>query len=174
MRIDANRNNAPLLAVIMNAGVNPAGISIDNLGKPWTSAISSNEAVRINPVTNVVDVDSNNNPVRTSLGASASAYNYGDMTGTFGGAAVVAAVAGVNAVAGVTVAVDVAFVTAVIAGSVEAVVAVIVAVSVFSADPAVVCAYVPWKCVWCFIRRCRHCRHWFHHSSEGELASDAR
>ena len=44
------------------------------------SCISSNEAIRVNPVTNTVDT-MNGAQVRTFIGTGASAYNYGDMTG---------------------------------------------------------------------------------------------
>ncbi|MFY7873400.1 MAG: hypothetical protein ACOVQL_13635 [Limnohabitans sp.] len=56
-------------------------MSIDNMGKPWATSITSCEAVRINPTTNAIDTDSNGNQVRTYLGPSAYPYNYGDMTG---------------------------------------------------------------------------------------------
>ena len=67
---------------VWGAGQAPAGVSIDNLGKPWATSITSCEAVRLNPTTNAVDLDSNGNQVRTYLGAGAYPYNYGDMTGT--------------------------------------------------------------------------------------------
>ena len=67
-----------------NAGQAPAGVSIDNMGKPWATSITSCEAVRINPTTNAIDTDSNGNQVRTYLGPSAYPYNYGDMTGICG------------------------------------------------------------------------------------------
>jgi hypothetical protein len=70
---------------VWNAGQAPAGVSIDNLGKPWATSITSCEAVRLNPTTNAVDLDSNGNQVRTYLGAGAYPYNYGDMTGTSSG-----------------------------------------------------------------------------------------
>jgi hypothetical protein len=81
IRVNANYDHAPFVAVIWNAGLAPAGVSIDNMGKPWTTSISSHEAVRLNPVTNAVDTNEQGNPVRVYLGANASPYNYGDMTG---------------------------------------------------------------------------------------------
>ncbi len=77
VRFDGGGN---ALAVIVG-GANPSGVSIDNLGKPWISCISENNAIRINPVTNVIDVFGSGAIAKTDIGSLASAYNYGDMTG---------------------------------------------------------------------------------------------
>ena len=86
IRVDANFDHAPVIAVVWDCGAAPAGVSIDNAGKPWATAISSCEAIRINPTTNLVDRDSNGNQVRVNLGPGAYPYNYGDMTGALRGA----------------------------------------------------------------------------------------
>ena len=87
IRFDANQLGATtasqiIIAVIGSVGSNPTGISIDNLGRPWATCLSSNEAIRINPASNTIDVDGSGNQIRVSIGAGASAYNYGDMTGS--------------------------------------------------------------------------------------------
>lgn len=43
-------------AIVHNVGRNPAGVSIDNQGFPWATCISSDEAIKIDPVRSVLQV----------------------------------------------------------------------------------------------------------------------
>ncbi len=66
-------NDGPLLATIP-VGAYPTGVAVDATGKVWVTNYSSDNAMRINPATNQVDLT-------VYLGAGAQPYNYSDMTG---------------------------------------------------------------------------------------------
>ncbi|GEM_PF-3404355 len=56
-------------------GWQPTGVAIDARGKVWITNLDSDNAMRIDPATNTVDLV-------VDLGAGAGPYNYSDMTGT--------------------------------------------------------------------------------------------
>ena len=66
-------NDGRLLATIP-VGQFPTGVAVDAAGKVWVTNYSSDNAMRINPATNQVDLT-------VYLGAGAQPYNYSDMTG---------------------------------------------------------------------------------------------
>jgi YVTN family beta-propeller protein len=53
----------------------PTGVAVDGAGKVWVTNYSSDDVMRIDPATNLVDLT-------VSLGAGAAPYNYSDMTGS--------------------------------------------------------------------------------------------
>ena len=67
-------NNGNLMAVI-SVGVTPTGVAVDGNGNVWVTNLGSDNAMRINPATNVVDLT-------VELGTGAGPYNYSDMTGS--------------------------------------------------------------------------------------------
>ncbi len=69
-RLDNNGNIVTTVAV----GSMPTGVAVDAAGKVWVTNYNSNNAMRINPATNLVDLT-------VDLGAGAAPYNYSDMTG---------------------------------------------------------------------------------------------
>ncbi|MBM3945989.1 MAG: hypothetical protein FJ315_01130 [SAR202 cluster bacterium] len=68
-------DNAGAVVAVLATGATPTGVSVDAAGKVWATNLSSNDASRIDPSTNSVDLT-------VSLGAGAGPYNYGDMTGS--------------------------------------------------------------------------------------------
>jgi hypothetical protein len=69
-RLDSNGN----VIASIDVGTEPTGISVDKAGKVWVTNRFSDNAMRINPATNQVDLT-------VDLGAGAEPYNYSDMTG---------------------------------------------------------------------------------------------
>lgn len=67
-------NSGSLLATI-SVGMVPTGVAVDAAGKVWVTDQYSNDARRIDPATNLVDLT-------VSLGSGAGPYNYSDMTGS--------------------------------------------------------------------------------------------
>jgi DNA-binding beta-propeller fold protein YncE len=67
-------NNGNILASI-NVGDTPTGVAVDAAGKVWVTNGSSDNAMRINPATNLVDLT-------VFLGDGSDPYNYSDMTGS--------------------------------------------------------------------------------------------
>jgi len=67
-------NNGAFLTTI-TVGNNPTGVAVDGKGKVWVTNLGSDSAMRIDPLTNTVDLTVN-------LGAGAGPYNYSDMTGS--------------------------------------------------------------------------------------------
>jgi hypothetical protein len=63
-----------LLAAI-TVGDTPTGVAVDGAGKVWVTNYGSSDVMRINPLTNLVDLT-------VSLGEGAYPYNYSDMTGS--------------------------------------------------------------------------------------------
>ncbi|MEN8177276.1 MAG: hypothetical protein ABFS39_01480 [Pseudomonadota bacterium] len=68
-------DNSGALQAVIPVGSNPTGIAVDAAGKVWVTNLGSDNAMRIDPATNTVDLT-------VSLGAGASPYNYSDMTGS--------------------------------------------------------------------------------------------
>jgi len=66
-------NEGDLLASIP-VGNTPTGVAVDALGKIWVTNLGSDNAMRIDPATNKVDLT-------VPLGPGAGPYNYSDMTG---------------------------------------------------------------------------------------------
>jgi streptogramin lyase len=66
-------NDGNIKAVIPVGDV-PTGVAVDSHGKVWVTNLSSNNAMRIDPATNTVDLT-------VDLGPNAGPYNYSDMTG---------------------------------------------------------------------------------------------
>jgi YVTN family beta-propeller protein len=71
------RLNAATGAVIatINVGGQPTGVAVDSNGKVWVTNLDSDNAQRIDPATNMVDLT-------VFLGNDADPYNYSDMTGS--------------------------------------------------------------------------------------------
>lgn len=67
-------NDGSLLAIIA-VGTTPTGVAVDAAGKVWVTNFSSNNVMRIDPATNLVDLT-------VDLGPGAGPYNYSDMTGS--------------------------------------------------------------------------------------------
>jgi len=67
-------NNGVFITAIP-VGVTPTGLAVDAAGKVWVTNLSSDNVMRIDPATNLVDLT-------VSLGAGAGPYNYSDMTGS--------------------------------------------------------------------------------------------
>ncbi len=53
----------------------PTGVAVDAAGKVWVTNLGSNNAMRIDPSTNLVDLT-------VDLGANSAPYDYSDMTGS--------------------------------------------------------------------------------------------
>ena len=70
-------NDGTILNTI-GVGATPTGLSVDSNGKVWVTNFSSNNVMRINPLTNAVDLT-------IDLGPGATPYNYSDMTGSVSG-----------------------------------------------------------------------------------------
>ena len=68
-------SNAGVLKATIGVGGTPTGASVDASGKVWVSVYAADNAVRIDPATNAIDLV-------VSLGAGARPYTYGDMTGS--------------------------------------------------------------------------------------------
>ncbi len=68
-------NNAGVLQNIINVGSMPTGVAVDSNGKVWVTNYNSSSLMRIDPVTNLIDLT-------VELGSGANPYNYSDMTGT--------------------------------------------------------------------------------------------
>jgi len=66
--------NAGALAVTIPVGSEPTGVAVDAGGNVWVTNLGSDNAMRIDPSTNSVDLT-------VDLGAGAAPYNYSDMTG---------------------------------------------------------------------------------------------
>lgn len=66
-------NNGNLLATIP-VGSQPTGVAVDAYGKVWVTNLGTDNAMRIDPATNLVDLT-------VHLGGGAYPYNYSDMTG---------------------------------------------------------------------------------------------
>jgi streptogramin lyase len=66
-------NDGTQVAVIP-AGNTPTGVAVDAAGKIWVTNLGSDNAMRIDPATNSVDLT-------VYLGAGSAPYNYSDMTG---------------------------------------------------------------------------------------------
>ncbi|MCU0503409.1 MAG: hypothetical protein MUC51_16935 [Anaerolineae bacterium] len=67
-------NNGVLQATVP-VGNQPTGVAVDRAGKVWVTNLGSDNAMRIDPATNGVDMT-------VSLGPGAGPYNYSDMTGS--------------------------------------------------------------------------------------------
>lgn len=68
-------DNAGALLATISVGSQPTGVAVDAAGKVWVTNLSSDDAMRIDPASNSVDLT-------VSLGAGAGPYNYSDMTGS--------------------------------------------------------------------------------------------
>ena len=68
-------NNDGSVAATIGVGSTPTGVAVDSAGKVWVTNYSSNNVMRIDPATNMVDLT-------VDLGPSANPYNYSDMTGS--------------------------------------------------------------------------------------------
>ena len=66
--------NQGAVAATIPVGESPTGAAVDAAGKVWVTNYDSDNAMRINPATNQVDLT-------VYLGAGAQPYNYSDMTG---------------------------------------------------------------------------------------------
>ena len=73
-QVDRLTNDGTLVAAIPVGGT-PTGVAVDAAGKVWVTNLGSDNAMRIDPATNAVDLT-------VDLGAGAAPYNYSDMTGT--------------------------------------------------------------------------------------------
>lgn len=67
--------NGGLLVNTIPVGSTPTGVAVDAAGKVWVTNLDSNDAMRIDPSSNTIDLTVN-------LGAGAGPYNYSDMTGS--------------------------------------------------------------------------------------------
>jgi hypothetical protein len=68
-------NNDGTLAATIPVGGQPTGVAVDANGKVWVTNLNSDNVMRINPATNLVDLT-------VELGPTADPYNYSDMTGS--------------------------------------------------------------------------------------------
>ena len=59
----------------IGVGATPTGVAVDSLGKVWVTNFGSNNAMRIDPATNTVDLT-------VTFPSGSTPYNYSDMTGT--------------------------------------------------------------------------------------------
>ncbi|MGR0482376.1 MAG: Vgb family protein [Candidatus Electronema sp. V4] len=76
-RLDANGN----ILEIINVGISPTGVSVDYAGKVWVTNLGSNNAMRIDPATNQVDLTVDLGGAG-AVGGPAAPYTYSDMTGS--------------------------------------------------------------------------------------------
>ena len=67
-------DNSGSLITTVTVGNVPTGVAVDRAGKVWVTNYGSDNAMRIDPATNLVDLT-------VGLGAGAGPYNYSDMTG---------------------------------------------------------------------------------------------
>jgi len=67
--------NDGTLVTTIGVGSTPTGVAVDAAGKVWVTNLSSDNVMRIDPATNLVDLT-------VDLGAGAGPYNYSDMTGS--------------------------------------------------------------------------------------------
>jgi hypothetical protein len=65
---------------VITVGITPTGVAVDAAGKVWVTNLSSDDAMRIDPTTNLVDLTVSLNYLGQT--ANASPYNYSDMTGS--------------------------------------------------------------------------------------------
>jgi DNA-binding beta-propeller fold protein YncE len=70
-RLDNNGN----ILLSIPVGVYPTGVAVDAAGKVWVTNFGSDNAMRINPATNLVDFT-------VPLGVGSTPYDYSDMTGS--------------------------------------------------------------------------------------------
>lgn len=70
-RLDNNGNFLASIAV----GSTPTGVAVDAAGKVWVTNLGSDNAMRIDPATNAVDLT-------VDLGPNSAPYDYSDMTGS--------------------------------------------------------------------------------------------
>jgi streptogramin lyase len=68
-------NNDGTVQTTINVGALPTGVAVDSNGKVWVTNYDGNSVMRIDPLTNLVDLT-------VQLGDNANPYNYSDMTGT--------------------------------------------------------------------------------------------
>jgi len=68
-------NNSGAIQILVTVGSTPTGVAVDAAGKVWVTNLTSNNVMRIDPATNLVDLT-------VDLGAGAGPYNYSDMTGS--------------------------------------------------------------------------------------------
>jgi hypothetical protein len=67
-------NNTGEILAVIDVGIEPTGVAVDAAGKVWVTNLGSDNAMRIDPATEAVDLT-------VDLGPEASPYNYSDMTG---------------------------------------------------------------------------------------------
>jgi streptogramin lyase len=68
-------DNLGNLVTTIAVGITPTGIAVDAAGKVWVTNLSSDNVMRIDPATDLVDLT-------VDLGPGAGPYNYSDMTGS--------------------------------------------------------------------------------------------
>jgi len=71
-------NNDGTIQATIGVGNTPTGVAVDSNGKVWVTNFGSNNVMRINPATNLIDLT-------IDLGPNATPYNYSDMTGSVSG-----------------------------------------------------------------------------------------